>query len=67
MQTGGKNKNTPGCTHYLQLITQQVNNEPKLEVGDSFNEFERVKARHGKLNDKNIKFRHTRQWGRWLE
>jgi len=21
-----KDKNTPGCTHYLQLITQQVNN-----------------------------------------
>jgi len=29
VQTGGKNKNTPGCTHYLQLITKQGNNEPK--------------------------------------
>jgi len=27
-----KNKNTPGCTHYLQPVTQQgnnSNNEPK--------------------------------------
>jgi len=70
VQTGGKNKNTPGCTHYLQLITNKIITviaNRKLEVGDSLNEFEQNKARHGKLNDKNVKLRHTRQWRMWLE
>ena len=58
-----KNKNTPGCTHYLQLVINKVITviaNRKLEVGDSLNEFQQIKARHGKLNDKNIKLRHVK-------
>ena len=47
-----KNKNTPGCTHYLQLVINKVITviaNRKLEVGDSLNEFQQIKARHGKF------------------
>jgi len=42
-----KKQNTPGCTHHLQLVTNKVITviaNRKLEVGDSGNEFEQIKA-----------------------
>ena len=70
MQTGGKTKTHLAvpitCNRSHNKVITVITNR-KLEVGDSLNEFEQIKARHGKLNDKNIKLRHTRQWRMWLE
>ena len=70
MQTGGKTKThlaVPITCNWSQNKVITVIANRKLEVGDSLNEFEQNKARHGKLNDKNVKLRHTRQWRMWLE
>jgi len=58
-----KNKNTTvpiTCNRSHNKVITVIANRKKLEVGDILNEIEQNKARHGKLNDKNIKLRHVK-------